>query len=171
MPCLPSAPQGVHLPLAVSDFLDRYRDEIVDAATTSLGRAHAPHYDSAGPDERRRRIERLYDDMRDAVAKRRLEHVLATARSIACERFEAGYDLSEVQTAFNALEEAVWRATFAHAEPERYSEILALATTVLGAAKDALAREYVSLATCAHAPSLDVSALFSGSGHAPLAKT
>ena len=154
----------------MNDFLDRHRDEIVDAATTALTRAHAAHYDAAGAEERRRRIETLYDDMCDAVACRRLERVLATARSIARERFAAGYDLSEVQTAFNALEEAVWRTTFAHAQPERYREILALATTVLGAAKDALAREYVSLATRAQTPSLDVTALFGGTDGVPVAK-
>jgi hypothetical protein len=35
-------------------------------------------------------------------------------------------------------------------------------STVLGAAKDALGREYVSLASRTHAPSLDLRALFTG---------
>jgi hypothetical protein len=40
--------------------------------------------------------------------------------------------------------------------------MLGLVSTILGAAKDALAREYVSLATHRHAGSLDLRALFAG---------
>lgn len=159
---LPSSATLVHLPMAVSVFLDAERSEIVDAAVAQLGRAHARHYEAAGELEQRRRIEALFDDVRNAVARRQLGSILEGARSIARERYSAGYDLSEVQTAFNALEESVWHATFLHAQPAQYSEILGLTTTVLGAAKDALAREYVSLATRSQAPSLDVTALFAG---------
>jgi hypothetical protein len=41
-------------------------------------------------------------------------------------------------------------------------QTLGVVSTILGAGKDALAREYVSLATNAHAPSLDLRALFAG---------
>ena len=83
-------------------------------------------------------------------------------QQIAAERFTSGYDLSEVQNAFNALEGAIWTRVFAALEPGQYAEALGLVTTILGAGKDALAREYVSLATDTHAPSLDLRALFAG---------
>ncbi len=77
-------------------------------------------------------------------------------------RFEAGYDLSEVQAAFNALEGATWSRILADLEAGDLAEALGLISTVLGAAKDALGREYVSLATHTRAPSLDLKALFAG---------
>ncbi len=46
--------------------------------------------------------------------------------------------------------------------PDELAEALGLVGTVLGAAKDALARAYVSLAGKSKAPSLDLSALFEG---------
>jgi len=51
---------------------------------------------------------------------------------------------------------------FAELEPAQFAETLGLVSTILGAAKDALARKYVSLATDTHAPSLDLHALFTG---------
>lgn len=77
-------------------------------------------------------------------------------------RLESGYDLVEVQTAFNALEVAVWTHLLAGVEPAELARALGFVSTLLGAGKDVLAREYVSLATDAHAPSLDLYALFAG---------
>ncbi len=49
-------------------------------------------------------------------------------------------------------------------EPTHYAETLGHVSTILGAGKDALARRYVSLATDTRAPSLDLRALFTGTG-------
>lgn len=149
-------------PSATEAFLARERAAIVDAAEAALERTHPRHYDAAGAAETRRRLETLFDHVLDAVRERDLEAVVLYAQEVAADRFEAGYDLSEVQTAFNALEEATWRRVFAGLEPSEYAEALGLVSTILGAAKDALARRYVSLATDAHAPALDLRALFAG---------
>jgi hypothetical protein len=151
------------LPQAVA-FLTREREAIVDAASVALGRSHARHYDLTGTEDVRVRFEALFDRLLDAVTRRDLGVVLAYARHLAEERFSAGYDLSEVQTAFNAFEEAIWSRAFARLDATQLAESLGLVSTVLGAAKDALAREYVSLATHAHSPSLDLRALFDGAG-------
>lgn len=141
--------------------LDQERSSIVSAAFEAI-RHSRTHYEAAGEDETRQRLDALYDELRTAVASRDLGHVVAYARNLAAERFEAGYDLSEVQRAFNALEEATWSTVCARLRPEQLALSLGLVGTVLGAAKDALAREYVSLASRTHAPSLDLRALFSG---------
>ena len=151
---------------STAGFLAERRDAIVDAAEIALDRAESPHYGAAGADEVRKRLEALFDRMQDALAAKDLGPMLAYTRQIAAERFGAGYGLSEVQTAFNALEEATWTRVFADLEPAHYAETLGLVSTVLGAAKDALGREYVSLATNAHAPSLDLRALFAGTERA-----
>jgi RsbT co-antagonist protein rsbRD N-terminal domain len=145
-----------------AEFLERERGAIVDAAAAALRRAHARHYETAGEAEVRRRLEALFDHVLHALAGHDVSGMLAYAEEVAEERFNAGYDLSEVQTAFNALEEAVWTRAVAEVEPADLAQALGLVSTVLGTGKDALARRYVSLAAHTHAPSLDLRALFTG---------
>ena len=145
----------------LSRVLDRERSSIIAAAFESIRRCRT-HYEVAGPEETQYRLEALYDEMCAALWRRDLGGIVAHARRLAAERFEAGYDLSEVQRAFNALEEATWSTLCAQLQPEQLALSLGLVGTVLGAAKDARAREYVSLASRTHAPSLDLRALFSG---------
>jgi hypothetical protein len=123
---------------------------------------HARHYESARPSEVRQRLESLFDHLLATLRSRDLGPIVAYAEQVARERFAGGYDLSEAQTAFNTLEEATWTRVFAALQPAQVAEALGLVSTILGAAKDALARSYVSLATNTHAPSLDLQALFAG---------
>lgn len=144
---------------STSTFLAEQRAVVVESA----GHAFSSHrYASAGTAETRRRLDTLYGRVAASVERRNLGDVLAYTRALARERFEGGYDLAEVQAAFNALEEALWQRIFAEVPPAELAETLGLVATAFGAAKDALAREWVGLATRAHAPSLDLRALFEG---------
>ena len=145
-----------------ADFLAQAREPIVAAAGDALVRAHVAHYESVGEDEVQRRLEALFDRLLAGLRDHDLGPIVTYAQSIADERFNAGVDLSDVQTAFNALEEATWARVLAELEPSELAESLGLVTTVLGAGKDALARHYVSLAAHTRAPSLDLRALFAG---------
>jgi len=48
-----------------------------------------------------------------------------------------------VQTAINSLESAIWNKIFKLTRPEKLAESLGVVSTILGAAKDNLARTYV----------------------------
>jgi hypothetical protein len=141
-----------------ADILQRERRRILADAGEAARRA--PHY-AASP-ETAGRIETLFELLLAAVDRQDLSRILEYARRIAGERYAAGYDLGEVQVAVNALEEAAWRRIAATRDPDELGESLRLISTVLGAAKDALARTYVSLAARAGEPVVDVSALFAG---------
>jgi hypothetical protein len=88
--------------------------------------------------------------------------MVAHADSIARERFNAGYDLWEVQTAFNVLEEAIWLRLMKELPPAELPEALGLVSTILGIGKDTLARRYVSLAAKTKVTSLNLQSLFTG---------
>lgn len=148
--------------METAEFLIRERQVIVRTAEDALARLHERHYESAGAAEVERRLDTLFDHLVAAVATRDLTPCVVYAQEVADERFAAGYDLSEVQAAFNALEAATWSRILAGLEPAQLAEALGLVSTVFGAAKDALGRKYVSLATKAHAPSLNLRALFAG---------
>ena len=138
------------------------RTAIVDEAQTSLQELHQEHYESAGDVVTRQRIEELFDLVVTGLRDRDLTAVVSYADGVAQERFTAGFDVAEVQTAFNALETAMWRHVVATQQPDDLAEAIGLVGTVFGAAKDALARGYVSLASHHHVTSLDLSALFRG---------
>lgn len=142
--------------------LDARADDIVGDAIAAMQRAHLRHYERAGADAVRARLRALYEATRAAVRTRHLEPVLDHAEAVARERFEGGFDLGEVQTAFNVLEEALWHRVTGELEPAQLGEALGLVATAIGAGKDRLARTYVSLATRTQAPALDVAALFRG---------
>jgi len=145
-----------------AEFLIRERETIVGEADGALALLHERHYESSGAATSRQRLELLFDQLVGAVGARDLTSVVAYANTIAEERFAAGFDLSEVQAAINVLEAATWKQILADLEAEDLAEALGLVSTVFGAAKDALGRRYVSLATRTHAPSLDLRALFAG---------
>jgi hypothetical protein len=146
----------------VAEFLSTERDPILEAAEAGLARMHVQHYETAGAPEVQQRLAALYDHLVESIQRRDLGPMVSYAERVAVERFTAGYDLSDVQVAFNALEEATWSRVLSNLEASDFADAIGLISTVLGAGKDALAREYVSLAAERHIPSLDLRALFAG---------
>jgi hypothetical protein len=137
-------------------------DEILTGAEAAVGRTHLKSYEQAGRDQTHQRLKALYVLTVRGVKERNLGPMIAHAETIARERFTAGFDLSEVQTAFNVLEEAIWKRVLKGLPANEYGEALGLVSTVLGAGKDALARTYVTLASKTKTRSLNLHSLFSG---------
>ena len=149
-------------PSLLLDLLQRHEATILSESFEGMTRCRLTRYEAAGAEETRRRLARLFALLLDAVRERDLEPVLAYAREIARQRFAEGFDLQEVQSAINVLEEAVWRRVVKEIPPDGLAEALGLVSTVLGVCKDTMASSYVALATKRHATSLDMTALFRG---------
>ena len=135
---------------------------VLDEAYAALHRRHVTHYELAGETFTRQRLADLFRLVLAAIRTRDLAAVSAYSEGIAEERFNHGYDISEVQMAFNSLEEAMWRRVVSAEPPGDLAEAIGMLSTVLGFGKDAVARKYLSLACNRHVPSLDLSALFAG---------
>jgi hypothetical protein len=148
--------------LDVVGILRSTQARVLDEAVATLGRSHLEHYQRSGAEMSRRRLSDLYVLVCDAVARRTLIPMIQYGESVARDRFSAGFEISEVQTAFNVLEEAIWRVVIPGIAAEELADATGLIGTVLGAGKDALARAWVSLATSQHVSSLDLTALFQG---------
>lgn len=142
--------------------LDKAKSDVLDEAFETLERSHPTHYDKAGEGFTRQRLTDLYELVVTAIRSKDLAPVRAFAEKVASERFDAGFDIAEVQLAFNSLEAAMWRRVVADMPPPELAEAIGMLSTVLGFGKDTLARAYVSLASKKHVPSLDLTALFSG---------
>lgn len=139
-------------------------DTVLEEACSTLGRSHVTHYEAAGDAFTRQRMRDLLRLVTDAIRDRDLAEMSVYAEQVARRRFDQGFDLAEVQAAFNALEEAMWRHLVDTAQPDELAEAVGMLSTVLGYGKDTLARTYVSLASSRHVPSLDLRALFAGTG-------
>lgn len=135
---------------------------ILDEAFSSLEQLHVHHYETAGERFTRTALDDLFTLVVTAIEHRDLSGVIQFAEGLAEQRFSSGFDISEVQTAFNSLETAMWRRVVATEPAADLPEAVGLLSTVFGVAKDALARRYVSLASQKRVPSLDLSALFGG---------
>ena len=146
----------------VTVLLEREAEAIVDDATAALERSHLAHYEEVGTDERRRRVQSLFDVVLTSLRQRDLVPIHHYAEAVARERFEAGVSIAELQTAFNVLEEALWRQVVSATDADDLADAIGVVATVLGAGKDNLARTYVGLATERPVPSLDLTALFRG---------
>jgi hypothetical protein len=148
--------------MAFVEALSAAHDDVLREASASLERGHLTHYAVSGSEASRRRLSDLFDLVVECLTKRALDPITQYANNVADERFNAGFDIAEVQTAFNVLEEAIWHVVIARLPAEEILESAGLIGTVLGAGKDTLARTWVALATSQHAVSLDLTALFEG---------
>jgi hypothetical protein len=135
-------------------------EQLVDAAMKSLDRAQLPGYLRSSPDENQSRFSKLLALLGQCVATRDLAPMKQYAQTIASDRFRAGFDLQEVFTAFNVLEEQVWKRIIEVSAPEELATSLGLMSTVLGEGKACLSVTYVNLASRTQTPSLNLTHLF-----------
>jgi hypothetical protein len=148
--------------MSVDVVLSDALDQIVDDAYEQLHPSVHPHYRALGEAVTRRYLTDLLTLVVEGVAAGEAVHTVQHAERVAVERFHAGFDLAEVQAAFNALEQAMWRRLVAVEDGRELLASVQVLSSVLGAGKDALARTYVHLAAQRHAPHVDVQALYGG---------
>lgn len=150
--------------MELRSLLERVRELVLADALRALEAARLHHYGASSSEENARRLRALYEVLEAGVAGRSVLPMVRHAERIARERHQSGFDLAEVQTAFNVLEEALWRQITAQLPPADYPEAYGLTSTILGAGKQSVALQYVALARSTGAPAMDVAALFSGVG-------
>ena len=144
------------------ELLQSQQNQILSTAFEAVKRSQLKNYEKAGDEHIHQRLKALFVLTVRAIKERNLGPMIAHAETIAQERFSAGFDLSEVQTAFNVLEEATWMDILKQLPATEFAEALGLVSTVLGAGKDSLARRYVFLASQTKSTSLNLQSIFSG---------
>ncbi len=148
--------------MTLIELLQDQQADILAKAFDAVKRSQLKSYEKAGDEHIHQRLKALYVLAVRAIKERNLGPMTSHAQTVAQERFSAGYDLSEVQTAFNVLEETMWKTVMERLPAGEFAEAFGLIGTVLGAGKDSLARQYVSLASKTKSTSLNLQGLFSG---------
>jgi hypothetical protein len=126
-------------------------DTLVSEALAAMTEARLEHYDAAGLPTVRQRLGTLLDVALECLEVGEADAIIDHMTRIGRERFSAGYDLHEVQTSANVMEEALWRRIPTLVGPTEVPRALGLVSSLFSAGKDALARTYVSLAAGAAA--------------------
>lgn len=146
----------------ITTLLVTQREKILDSATDALNNARLKHYQNSTERDNRQRLSYLFDLALESMEKRDLGPIVTYAQNLARERFNSGFEISEVLSAINVLEEAIWQEIIKDSDAADYPESFGITSTILGAAKQALATEYVSLASHEHVETMDLTSLFQG---------
>ncbi len=147
----------------LNNLLESNSETIINNAVQGLSRSALKHYNVYSEEENRSRMSRLFNTTLECIQNRNLIPINLYSQKLASERFKEGFFLQEVQTAFNVLEEVLWQLVTEKLEPEKYPDAFGLISSVMGAGKEALAVEYVSLVTDSpRKPSADIDRLFLG---------
>jgi len=147
----------------LSNILNTKSKEIIEEANEALARAPLKHYKASSAKKNRERLTNLLSLTSEGIKSKNLVPMIEYAQQIAKERYKDNFDLQEIQIVFNILEEIVWKHITDEMKSLDYPEAFGLASTVLGAGKEAMAVEYVSLVSNRKdIKSLDLSELFKG---------
>lgn len=143
--------------------LEKNIDTVVDKSCAQISDVKLKGYTKSGATMTRQKLVNLYKKVIECAKKKELIPMLQYTEKIAKERYASGYDLHEVQTAINSLEENIWQIIFKNIKPAKLAESLGLVSSILGAGKDNLARNYVALATKTKVSTINLQSLLSGS--------
>jgi hypothetical protein len=143
--------------------LEKNIDLVVEKSCTQICEVKLKGYTKVGSTMTKLKLTNLYKKVIECAKKKELIPMLQYTEKIAKERFASGYDLHEVQTAINSIEENIWQLIFKNIKADKLAESLGLVSSILGAGKDNLARNYVALATKTKVSTINLQSLLSGS--------
>ena len=125
----------------IISFLNRSREEIIEAEIRGLRELHAPHYQDIDLNAVQLRAIRLVESFL-ASLKAGPASFVEYMDSVARERFQEGFFLDEIQAALNILGEKVWEIVAYRAPLKERVNYLGQVSGTIGAAKDQLAHVY-----------------------------
>ena len=138
------------------------KEEVIRVAQSSLHRAQLMHYEEDGCELSENRLSTLYDVIVKCVQDKNAIAMIKYMEQVGYERYYAGYNLHEVNTAILVLEVAVIKKIINGLKRSEIEEAVGMIIPIINFGKDALSQKYLSLASRMKAPSYEVSTLFKG---------
>lgn len=144
----------------IEEVLRQHEPELI--AETCEAIVGLEHYRRDGGDVTRDRVAALFRQLAAAVSSRDLREMRAYAERIARERYDTGFEAYEVESAFIALENAVWQHAMLSLPAYDQALGVGLACTALTHGRNAVGRAFEAALSRAPLPFLDLTALFRG---------
>ena len=145
--------------MKIIEFLEDKKEGIIKDSWNKLDQTRLIHYQNKDAGEIKKRIRVFYEKIEECIKMQNLAPITDYAKKVAEERYYAGYDLGEVQTAFNCVEEVIWQKIFHLLAADDFAPAISLISTITGSAKDNLARKYVLLVSKTSIPVVDLKEL------------
>lgn len=142
------------------NMLKEHKDEIVCQSLKSLHRAHLKSYECSEDSENKERLKNLFELTIHSIENKSLIAMNSYVEEMATTRYNSGFNFYEVHSAFNVLEESIWKFVMKHIAPENVGDALGMVSTVLGSGKEILAGTFVALAGKTKMQTLDLSSMF-----------
>lgn len=130
------------------ELLEKCDQSILHDASSSVVKYRLKHYEGSS-EQVSSKLALLFDYVAKCVRARNVIPMVSYVEKLAELRYESGFDLQEVQTAFNVLEEVFWKYILEYIDPGSQIESLSLISSIIGSGKDTLARTYVQLSGAA----------------------
>ena len=131
--------------MTLDTLLASHHEDIVQDALKNLGVIPLKSYSSSDPETNKMRFNKLLDVIIHTVESRNLIPMMEYSEKIARERYTMNFDIHEVQTAFNVLEEVIWEIIKQNIKPDEYPNAFGLISTIIGFGKETLAGTYITL--------------------------
>ena len=120
-------------------------DLILLDSTNSLVRAQLQHYKHLTPEKLRFRLLRLFQALVKSLEANSCDSMTHFMEQVSDERYESGYELQEVQTAINIMEECFWKKISEFVFADQQIAAMKQVTCILSKAKETLVNEYALL--------------------------
>ena len=120
---------------------------------------HLRHYNNP---ETPMHLNALFNQLLLCVKYQNIIQITKYADKISRMRYKSNFDLYEIQTIVNLLQEVIWKNLCQVLPQNEVSSNLALISSILGAFKDAIACSYVEMANGKKIETYDVESLFHG---------
>jgi hypothetical protein len=117
-------------------------DLILLDAMDSLGKAHLSHYDNLKPELARFRLSKLFEALVKSIETSSNVEITNFIGKISGERYELGFELYEVQTVINILEESLWKKIMIFVDEDKQISAMKQVSEILTTAKERLVIEY-----------------------------
>ena len=135
---------------------------IIKEATDKLNDARLKNYQKVDRPVLHSCLTRLFELTVESIKNSNLLALNEYIDKISRERYFSGFELYEVQTAFNALEEAIWNDIVSKVNQNDLVDSISIISRVMGAGKEFLACNYVRMAKLNKKHTPDVTVLRKG---------
>jgi hypothetical protein len=131
--------------MTLIELLEKSGDAVVGESLEAMKGARLKHYALGGPEITKQKMDTLYNIIYQSIKEKNLIPIVSYFEKMAEKRFESGFELQEVQTAVNVLEESMWKHILEELSQEDQPKALGLISSIIGSGKDTLARTYVAM--------------------------
>ena len=131
--------------MTLIELLHNKPDMILLDSTDNLVRSDLEHYKKLNPENIRIRLMKLFHALIACVEAASCDKMIKHMEKVSEERFESGFEINEVETAINILEESLWRQIGKFVDSDKQVSAMKQVTCILSKAKDELANEYALL--------------------------